>query len=288
MYTSYANNMKKITTQGLQIYTFQKNESDYISLTDIARYKDTERTDYIIQNWMRAMYTIEFLGIWEQINNPHFKPVEFDGFKNQAGSNSFSLTPKRWINSVNAIGMINKAGRYGGGTFAHKDIAFEFATWISPEFKLYLIKEFQRLKVEENERLILGWDAKRALTKINYRIHTDSIKENIILPQRLSPKDANNTYASEADILNKALFGMTALEWKSENKTKVGNMRDYSDVYQLICLANLETLNSEFIKMAMPQKERLLKLNEIAISQMKSLLTNNTAKKLKGESLKRV
>lgn len=280
--------MKKITTQGLQIYTFQKNESDYISLTDIARYKDTERTDYIIQNWMRAMYTIEFLGIWEQINNPHFKPVEFDGFKNQAGSNSFSLTPKRWINSVNAIGMINKAGRYGGGTFAHKDIAFEFATWISPEFRLYLIKEFQRLKVEENERLILGWDAKRALTKINYRIHTDSIKENIILPQRLSQKDANNTYASEADILNKALFGMTALEWKSENKTKVGNMRDYSDVYQLICLANLETLNSEFIKMAMPQKERLLKLNEIAISQMKSLLTNNTAKKLKGEFLKRV
>ena len=273
--------MKKITTQGLQIYTFQKNENDYISLTDIARYKDQERTDYIIQNWMRAMSTIEFLGIWEQINNPHFKPIEFDGFKNKAGSNSFSLTPKRWIESVNAIGMINKSGRYGGGTFAHKDIAFEFATWISPEFKLYLIKEFQRLKVEETDRLLLGWDAKRALTKINYRIHTDSIKENIVLPHQLSQKDANNTYASEADILNKALFGMTAVEWKSLNKNKEGNMRDYSDVYQLICLANLETLNSEFIKMGLSQRERLLKLNGIAISQMKSLLANNTVKRLK-------
>ncbi len=272
--------MKKINTQGLQIYTFQQNEDDYISLTDMARYKDSERTDYIIQNWMRTMYTIEFLGIWEQINNPNFKPIEFDGFKKEAGSNSFSLTPKRWIETVNAIGIINKSGRYGGGTFAHKDIAFEFATWISPEFKLYLIKEFQRLKVEENERLVLGWDAKRALTKINYRIHTDSIKENIILPQQLSKKDVDITYANEADILNKALFGMTAVEWKNLNKNKAGNMRDYSDVYQLICLANLETLNSEFIKMSMSQKDRLLKLNEIAISQMKSLLANNSVKKL--------
>lgn len=273
--------MKKITTQGLQIYTFQENNDDYISLTDIARYKDLERTDYIIQNWMRTMDTIEFLGIWEQINNPHFKPIEFDGFKMKAGSHSFSLTPKRWIESVNAIGMINKSGRYGGGTFAHKDIAFEFATWISPEFKLYLIKEFQRLKTEEDERLILGWDAKRALTKINYRIHTDSIQEHIILPRQLSQKDANNIYASEADILNKALFGMTAMEWKSVNKNKEGNMRDYSDVYQLICLANLETLNSEFIKMGMSQSDRLLKLNEIAIVQMQSLLRNSTIKKLK-------
>ncbi|MGB4965911.1 MAG: KilA-N domain-containing protein [Microgenomates group bacterium] len=272
--------MKKISTQGLQIYTFQQNDSDYISLTDIARYKDVERTDYIIQNWMRTMYTIEFLGIWEQINNPHFKPIEFDGFKIKAGSNSFSMTPKRWIESVNAIGMINKSGRYGGGTFAHKDIAFEFATWISAEFKLYLIKEFQRLKDEENERLTLGWDAKRSLTKINYRIHTDSIKENIILPHQLSHKEANVAYASEADILNKALFGLTAAEWKKLNKNKEGNMRDYSDVYQLICLANLETLNAEFIKMELSQKERLMKLNGIAISQMKSLLVNNTAKKL--------
>lgn len=272
--------MKKITTQGLQIYTFQQNEKDYISLTDIAKYKDPERTDYIIQNWMRNYATIEFLGIWEQINNPKFNPIEFDGFKNKAGSNSFSLTPKRWIESVGAIGIISKSGRYGGGTFAHKDIAFEFATWISPEFKLYLIKEFQRLKVEENERLLLGWDAKRALTKINYRIHTDSIKEHLILPQKLSTKEATAVYANEADVLNMALFGMTAQDWRNKNKNKEGNIRDYSDVYQLICLANLETLNSEFIKMGWSQKERLLKLNEIAITQMKSLLANDTIKKL--------
>lgn len=271
--------MKKITTQGLQIYTFEQNGGDYISLTDIARYKDRERTDYIVQNWMRTRDTIEFLGVWERINNPNFKPIEFDGLRGNAGLNSFSLTPKRWIETVNAIGIITKQGN-GGGTFAHKDIAFEFATWISAEFKLYLIKEFQRLKGEEDEKLALGWDVKRALTKINYRIHTDSIKENIVLPQQLSQKDASITYASEADILNKALYGITALEWKNENKSKVGNIRDYSDVYQLICLANLETLNSEFIKMGMSQKERLLKLNEIAIVQMKSLLANNTVKKL--------
>ena len=272
--------MKKITTQGFQIYTFQQNENDYISLTDIARYKNPDEPKDAIKNWMRNYSTIEFLGIWERINNPKFKGVEFDAFKKEAGANSFTLSPQRWVDTTDAIGVISRSGN-GGGTFAHKDIAFEFATWISPEFKLYLIKEFQRLKVEENERLLLGWDAKRALTKINYRIHTDSIKENIVLPQQLSQKDANNTYATEADILNKALFGMTAVEWKSLNKNKEGNMRDYSDVYQLICLANLETLNSEFIKMEWSQKERLLKLNEIAISQMKSLLGNNTVKKLK-------
>ena len=273
--------MKKIITQGLQVYTFQQNENDYISLTDIAKYKNKDEPADIVKNWMRSRSTIEYLGFWEKINNPKFKLVEFDGFKKEAGSNSFVLSPHKWIETTDAVGLISKAGRYGGGTFAHKDIAFEFATWISPEFKLYLIKEFQRLKVEENEKLILGWDAKRALTKINYRIHTDSIKENIILPQQLSQKDANNTYASEADVLNKALFGLTAVEWKSLNKNKEGNMRDYSDVYQLICLANLETLNSEFIKMGLSQKERLLKLNGIAITQMKSLLANNTVKKLK-------
>lgn len=272
--------MKKITTQGLQIYTFQQNEHDYISLTDIAKYKDSERTDYIIQNWMRTRDTIEFLGFWEQINNSNFKPVEFDGFKNMAGSNSFSLTPKRWIKSVNAIGLITKSGRYGGGTFAHKDIAFEFATWISPEFKLYLIKEFQRLKIEEHERSALGWNAKRMLTRINYRIHTDAIQKNIILPQKLSKKSASIAYANEADVLNVALFGMTAKDWKSKNKKKEGNMRDYADVYQLVCLANLESLNAEFIKMGMSQKERLGKLNETAITQMKSLAANLTVKKL--------
>ena len=224
--------------------------------------------------------TIEFLGIWERINNVNFKGVEFDAFKNQAGANSFVLSPQRWIEKTGAIGIISKSGRYGGGTFAHKDIAFEFASWISAEFKLYLIKEFQRLKIEENERLTLGWDAKRMLTKINYKIHTDAIKENIILPQKLSGKEANITYANEADVLNMALFGMTAQDWKIKNKNREGNMRDYADVYQLICLANLESLNAEFIKMEMSQKDRLLKLNEIAIVQMKSLLANNSVKKL--------
>ena len=273
--------MKKITTQGLQIYTFQQKENDYISLTDIAKYRNKEEPADIVKNWMRSRSTIEYLGFWEKINNQKFKLVEFDQFRNEAGSNGFVLSPHKWIETTNAIGLISKSGRYGGGTFAHKDIAFEFATWISPEFKLYLIKEFQRLKVEENERLILGWDAKRALTKINYRIHTDSIKENIVLPQKLSTKEATKVYANEADVLNVALFGMTAQDWKTKNKSKQGNIRDYSDVYQLICLANLETLNSEFIKMELSQKERLLKLNEIAISQMKSLLANNTVKKLR-------
>ena len=264
--------MKKINTQGLQIYTFQKDEGDYISLTDIARYKNPLEPKDVVKNWMRNYSTIEFLGIWEQINNPNFKGVEFDSFKKHAGANSFTLSPQLWIEKTGAVGVISRSGNGGG--------AFEFATWISAEFKLYLIKEFQRLKIEETERLTLGWDAKRALTKINYRIHTDSIKESIILPQQLSKKDADNTYANEADILNKALFGMTALEWRIKNKGKEGNLRDYSDVYQLICLANLETLNSEFIKMGMSQKERLLKLNEIAIVQMKSLLNNPTVKKL--------
>ena len=268
--------MKKINVQGFEIAIVSENENDYISLTDMLRAKDGE---FFISDWLRNRNTVEFLGIWEQINNPNFNYGEFAIIKSLAGLNSYKISVKEWVEKTGAVGLRATAGRYGG-TFAHKDIAFEFGIWISPQFKLYLIKEFQRLKIDENERLTLGWDAKRALTKINYRIHTDSIKENIVLPQQLSQKDANNTYASEADILNKALFGMTALEWKSKNKSKVGNMRDYSDVYQLICLANLETLNSEFIKMGMNQKERLLKLNEIAIVQMKSLLANNTVKKL--------
>ena len=271
--------MKKITTQGLQIYTFKQNENDYISLTDIARYKNPNEPKDVVKNWMRNYSTIEFLGVWERINNPKFKGVEFDSYKKEAGANSFTLSPQKWIETTDAIGVISKSGN-GGGTFAHKDIAFEFATWISAEFKLYLIKEFQRLKVEENERLMLGWDAKRALTKINYKIHTDSIKENIVLPNKLSQKDATITYATEADVLNKCLFGETAQSWKSKNKSKEGNMRDYADVYQLICLANLESLNAEFIKMGMSQKERLMKLNETAIVQMKSLQANNTVKKL--------
>ncbi len=272
--------MKVIKTRGLQINTFVQNEDDYISLTDIARYKDAARTDQVIQNWIRSQDTIDFLGIWEKVNNADFKPLDFEGFKNKAGSKNFFMTPKQWIKEVNAIGLVTKSGRYSSGTFAHKDIAFEFATWISPEFKLYLIKEFQRLKVEENERLTLGWDAKRMLTKVNYKIHTDSIKENIVIPQKISLIDSITVYASEADVLNKALFGMTAQEWKMANKNKEGNMCEYADVYQLVCLANMESINAEFIKMGMNQKDRLLKLNETAITQMKSLLTNNSVKKL--------
>jgi hypothetical protein len=220
------------------------------------------------------------LGIWEKINNPLFKGVEFDQFKNEAGSNYFVLSPKKWIETVNAIGLTNKSGRYNGGTFAHKDIAFEFATWISPEFKLYLIKEFQRLKDEENKKLALDWDAKRMLTKINYRIHTDAIATNIILPLKLSEAEINKIYASEADILNKALFSLTASEWRNKNKNKDGNIRDYADVAQLVCLANLESINAEFIKMGLSARDRLIRLNETAITQMKLLLENTNVTKL--------
>lgn len=272
--------MKRIITKGIKVYIFQQNDADYISLTDIARYKDKERTDYIIQNWMRNRDTIEFLGIWEQINNPNFKPIEFDGLRKEAGLNSFSLTPKRWILSVNAVGIITKSGRYGGGTFAHKDIAFEFASWISAEFKLYLIKEFQRLKLEEDKRLALGWDVKRQLTKINYLIHTDSIKENLI-PPSVTKNQATAIYASEADILNMALFGKTAKEWRDENQGKDGNIRDYCVVLHLVVLANLEGINAEFIRQGLPQSKRLVRLNHIAISQMQSLIGNASIKKLK-------
>jgi len=272
--------MKRITTLGVQIYILEKDKEDFISLTDIARFKDVERSDYILQNWMRNMSTIEFLGLWEKIHNPNFNSIEFDGFKNRAGANSFSLTPKRWTEATGAIGIMTKSGRYGGGTFAHKDIAFEFASWISPEFKLYLIKEFQRLKTDENERLSSGWDVKRMLTKINYHIHTDAIREYII-PTRISKEQSNIIYASEADVLNKALFGMTAKEWRDTNTKLEGNIRDYADVTQLVCLANLENLNAEYIRAGLVQKDRLLKLNESAIVQMKSLANNGSIKKLK-------
>ena len=269
----------KINSQIISV-SLSDNEDDYISLTDIAKFKKRERSDYIIQNWLRNRNTIEFLGIWEKINNQNFKPIEFDGFKKQAGLNSFSLTPIKWIREVNAIGMINKSGRYGGGTFAHKDIAFEFTTWISPEFKWYLIKEFQRLKSEENKKLSVNWDVKRMLTKINYKIHTDAIKESIVTPMKLSDREIIKTYANEADVLNVALFGISAAEWKSKNKSKSGNMRDYADVSQLVCLANLESLNAEFIKTGLSQKERLVKLNETAIWQIRSLLGNNGVSRL--------
>jgi len=267
---------KKIKVQGFEIAIISKEESDYISLTDMLRAKDG---NFFISDWLRNRNTVEFLGIWEKINNPNFNYGEFAIIKSQAGLNSYKISVKDWVEKTKAIGLKAKAGRYGG-TYAHKDIAFEFGMWISPEFKIYLIKEFQRLKIEESERLVLGWDTKRMLTKINYRIHTDAIKAHII-PEKILKSDTNKVYAGEADILNQALFGMTAKEWRDKNPKKEGNIRDYADVTQLVCLANLESLNAEFIKSSLPQNERLLKLNEIAISQMKSLANNASIKKLK-------
>ena len=263
---------KRIDVQGREVVINSVNNEDYISITDIAKYKDENRTGYIIQNWMRNRNTIEFLGIWERLNNPDFNVIEFEYIKSQAGLNSFVLTSKNWIESTNAIGLVSKAGRYGG-TYAHKDIAFEFASWVSVEFKLYLIKEFQRLKDQEQGQL--DWNIKRNLTKINYRIHTDAIKENII-PKELSGKEKNFIYASEADVLNMALFGMTAKEWRENNPDKTGNIRDYANVSQLVCLSNLESLNAVLINDGMEQSQRLEKLNKIAISQMKILVDDGS------------
>jgi hypothetical protein len=268
--------MAKINVLEKEITIYVQNDEDYICITDIARYKDADRTDDLIRNWLRNRNTIEFLGIWELLNNPDFKPVEFDGFRKQAGLNSFTLTPKQWIEKTHATGLISKAGRYGG-TYAHKDIAFEFASWISVEFKLYLIKEFQRLKDEERKQL--GWDIRRNLTKINYRIHTDAIKENLI-PVELTKQQINDIYSSEADVLNMALFGITAKDWRSTNPEKKGNIRDYADVSQLVCLSNLENLNAHFINDSLSQNERLMKLNKIAIHQMKLLTEDTTIKKI--------
>jgi len=263
-----------LDVKGTTIAVVSQKGDDYICVTDIARYKDNERTDYIIQNWLRNRNTIEFLGIWEQLNNPDFNPIEFDGIRNQAGLNSFVLTAKRWIESTGAIGLISKSGRYGG-TYAHKDIAFEFASWVSVEFKLYLIKEFQRLKEDENRRLSLAWDLNRTLSKLNYRIHTDAVKTNLI-PAVVSAAQAATTYASEADLLNVALFGQTAKQWRDANPTLEGNMRDSASVQQLLVLANMESLNAEFIQMGLSEGDRLQKLNAVAIRQMR-LLTGSPA-----------
>ncbi len=258
-----------IEVQGVVVSIVSERKDDYICLTDIARFKDTYASDDLIRNWLRNRNTIEFLGIWERLNNPGFNPVEFDGFRMQAGLNSFALTPKQWIERTGAVGIISKAGRYGG-TYAHKDIAFEFASWISVEFKLYLIKEFQRLKEDESRRLSLAWDLNRTLSKLNYRIHTDAIKAHLIPPE-VTPAQAAMTYASEADLLNVALFGQTARQWRDANPKLDGNMRDHATIEQLLVLANLESLNAEFIHMALPSGERLTKLNAIAIRQMRTL-----------------
>jgi KilA-N domain len=272
-------NMAKIEVKGTSITVVSGGVDDYISLTDIARYKDSDHTDDIIRNWLRNRNTLEFLGIWEQLNNPVFNPVEFDGIRMQAGLNSFTLTPKRWIEATRAVGITSKAGRYGG-TYAHKDIAFEFASWVSVEFKLYLIKEFQRLK--ETEREQLGWDIRRNLTKINYRIHTDAIKTQLIPPQ-LTPQQTSLIYASEADLLNMALFGKTAAQWRDENPGNKGNIRDEANAAQLVCLANLETLNAHFIHQGLAQTERLTLLNQTAIGQMKLLLADVGVQRLQGK-----
>jgi len=268
--------MAKIEVKGTEITVYSHSDEDYICITDIARHKNAERTDDLIRNWLRNRNTIEFLGIWEQLNNQDFKPVEFDGFKKQAGLNSFTLTPKQWIEKTGAIGLVSKSGRYGG-TYAHKDIAFEFASWISVEFKLYLIKEFQRLK--DFEKKHLGWDIRRNLAKINYRIHTDAIKENLVPPE-LNKSQINRIYASEADILNMALFGRTAAMWRETNPDKKGNIRDYADVSQLVCLSNLENLNALFINDGLPHETRLERLNKIAIQQMRILTADDGIKKL--------
>ena len=267
--------MSKINVEGSEISIIAIDDKDYISLTDMVR--NIENGLALIEKWLRNKNTIEFLGIWEEIYNPDFNSLEFEGIKNEAGLNRFVLSVKQWVEKTNSIGIVAKAGRYGG-TYAHKDIAFEFASWVSPYFKLYLIKEFERLKEEEQKKL--GWDIKRNLAKINYRIHTDAIKNNLI-PEKLPKEKINFIYANEADILNMALFGMTAKEWRDENPNLKGNIRDYVDISQLVCLSNLENLNAVFINEGMKQSDRLEKLNSIAIEQMKILSEAETVKKLK-------
>ena len=267
--------IKKIKVNNLDIsISIESNKDDYFCLTDII--KDKEGEDHI-RNWMRNKNTIEFLGTWEILNNPDFKGVEFDTFLNQAGLNRFNMTPKKWIEATNAIGIVSKAGR-NGGTYAHKDIAFEFASWVSPQFKLYLLKEFQRLK--EQEQIQIGWTAKRELSKINYRIHTDAIKQNLI-PAEVTPNQANIIYADEADILNVAMFGMTAKTWREQHPNLKGNIRDYASINELICLSNMENLNAVFINQGILQRERLIKLNQIAIQQMEILESDGNRKSLK-------
>lgn len=271
--------MTKLIVKQTEVTVLKIGNVDYISLTDIARFKTAEPST-VIGNWMRNRNTIEFLGIWESLYNPDFKPIEFEGFKKEAGLNAFTLSPQKWVTATNAMGIVVKAGRYGG-TYAHKDIAFKFASWISVEFELYIVKEFQRLKEEEQKQL--GWSAKRELTKLNYRIHTDSIKANLIPPE-LTPKQISFVYAAEADVLNMALFGITAGEWRSAHTDLQGNMRDYADIAQLICLANLESLNAVLIEEKMPQAKRLERLNKVAINQMRILTEEHNSRRLLSEN----
>jgi hypothetical protein len=269
-----------INAQGTEISVLsQGNDDDYISLTDIARYKNTDFPSDVIQSWMRSRSTVEYLGLWEKIHNPNFNYLEFEVIDGEAGRNAFVLTPKRWIESVNSVGMTSKQGRYAA-TFAHKDIAFKFASWISAEFELYIIKDYQRLKSDENSRISIDWNVKRILAKVNYKIHTDAIRDNLIPPE-LSAKQRAFVYADEADMLNVALFGMTASEWRKDHPGKDGNMRDHATIEQLLVLANLENVNALFISNGMVQPKRISELNRLARAQMAAIINTAGVKKLK-------
>ena len=276
------NRGKTIKVKDTDIVLYQKSDEDFISLTDIAKYRNKENPTEVISLWLRTFSTIEYLGLWETLHNPNFKPHIYEGFKIQSARPSFWMSPQKWIKKTNAVGIISKSGRYGG-TFAHSDIAFKFAAWISAEFELYLISEFKRLKAEEQERISSGWNLQRTLTKINYHIHTDAIKEHLI-PNIVSDKQKSITYANEADLLNVALFGKTAAEFRAENPNTKGNIRDEATLEQLVVLSNLESINALLIRDGLSQSDRLEKLNKIAIEQLKSLLAHKSIKKLKASN----
>src|SRR5690554_186240 len=269
---------KKITVKGIDVVLYEDNKEDFISLTDIAKTRDKENPSQIISLWLRTYNTIEYLGLWEMLNNPVFNPHIYEGFKNESAKPHFWMSPQKWITETNAVGITSKSGRYGGGTYAHSDIAFKFASWISAEFELYLVREFKRLKEEEQKQL--GWSAKRELAKLNYHIHTDAVKQNLN-PKELSSAQTSIIYANEADVLNVALFGITAKEWREANPDQKGNIRDYATINELICLSNMENLNAVFINEQIPQKERMIKLNKIAIQQMSILQDVENRKLLK-------
>ncbi len=268
-----------ITVKGTEIILLSHRQNDYISLTDMAKYKNAEIPATVISHWMSTNFSINYMGLWEKMNNPGFNLTGFSEVKMLNTETGFALSPKQWISITNAIGIISKAGRYGGGTFAHRNIAFEFASWISPEFKYYLISEFERLKVEEQQQKSLEWNVQRTISKINYRIHTDAIKEHII-PQVVTKEQITYTYAEEADLLNVALFGLTAKQWRDANPDKQGNVRDDATLEQLVVLSNMESINALLIQQKLPQSQRLIELNKVAISQMRSLLGNKEIQKL--------
>ena len=270
--------MAKITVKNREIVFYKKEQEDYISLTDIAKVRDKDNPSQVISLWLRTYSTIEYLGLWEMLNNPNFNPHIYEGFKNESAKPHFWMSPQKWIGETNSIEMISKSGRYGGGTYAHSDIAFKFAAWISAEFELYLVTEFKRLKIEEQKAI--GWSAKRELAKINYHIHTDAVKHNLI-PVELTPQQISVIYASEADVLNMALFGITAAVWRETNPDLKGNIRDYATINELICLSNMENLNAVLINEGLPQRERLIRLNQIAIQQMSVLQEVENRKLLK-------